>query len=616
METRRFGILALLMWLCSAPTWAAFSLNRVEPAFWWVGMKNPELQILLQGKNIGQAQISLAPYPGVSLKRVAKVKNPNYTFVYVEIGPEAKAGDLKFTFAGAAKGNLAYTLKARDSKVKAQGYTPADVVYLIMPDRFANGNPKNDSVKGMLEAARRKQDFGRHGGDIEGITNQLGYFNKLGVTALWLNPVQENDMAASSYHGYAITDYYAADRRFGGNEAYLKFIQQAHGAGLKVVMDMVMNHMGTNHYWLKDLPDSSFINFWPKYTPSNFRATAQVDPYRSQYDQDRMSKGWFDKTMADINGANPLVADYLIQNCIWWVEHGCIDDIRMDTYPYPDKQFMNQWATRLTAEYPKLNLVGEVWVDDIPLAAYYAKNNKNFNGFNSTEPTVMDFPLRNAIVNGLNDEKPDYSNGLVKIYNTLAQDFVYETPERNMTFCNNHDMSRTATSLKGSVAKTKMALTLLLTLRGVPHLYYGEEWFMTGDGKHHPDVRKDFAGGWAGDTVNFFTGKNVPAQRQEVFNYYQKLLQWRKTATAIHNGRMTQFVPDSNVYVYFRHLPAKQVMVVVNGNNTRKTLDLQRFAERLGTAKKGMDIVSGMGVDFTQRTLRLEPMTSYIIEVE
>jgi len=616
----------VLTWICiflaGAPYLQAAitksPVTRIEPAFWWVGMKNPKLQVLLQGPGIGGSTLTMAQYAGVTISDIKKVSSPNYLFVYLTIDPSAKPGNLTFILTGKAKGTLVYELKARDARTKAQGYSQADVMYLIMPDRFANGNPANDSVAGMLEQGPSKKPFGRHGGDVEGITKNLDYFNKLGITTLWLNPVQENDMATSSYHGYAITDFYRADRHFGDNAAYLDFIQKAHEKGLKVVMDMVMNHMGTNHYWFKDMPDSTFINFWPKYTPSNFRASAQADPYASEYDQKQMAKGWFDNTMADINGANPLVADYMIQSCIWWIEHGCIDDIRMDTYPYPDKFFMNQWASRIINEYPKLNLVGEVWVDNVALAAYFVKNQKNYNSFNSTEPTIFDFPLRDAIVNGLNDDKADYSNGLVKVYNTLSLDFVYQSPEQNTIFVNNHDMSRTVTALKGNANKTKMALAMLLTLRGKPQLYYGEEWNMPGDGKVHPDVRKNFKGGWAKDTVDYFTGKNVSAEEQDMFAYYQRLLQWRRTSTVVHNGKLTQFVPEKNVYVYFRHTPTAQVMVIIN-NDTAKTtstsLPLARYAERLKFASKtGMDIISGSQIDLS-KDLMLEPKRAYIIEL-
>jgi glycosidase len=468
----------------------------------------------------------------------------------------------------------------------------------------------------MLEAGgKRKVERGRHGGDLEGAIQHLDYFSKLGVTTLWHTPVQENDMPHASFHGYAITDHYNVDKRFGGNAVYLDYIQKAHAKGLKVVMDMVMNHIGTNHYWFKDMPDSSFINFWPTYTRSNFRATAVTDPYASDYDQKQMVKGWFDKTMADVNGANPLVADYMIQACIWWIEHGCIDDIRMDTYPYPDKYFMNAWATRITNEYPNLNLVGEALNRDPHLVAYFVRNHKNYNGFNSTLPTAFDFPLSKNILDGLNDDKIDWDNGLIKIYNTLAADFLYETPNRNTTLLSNHDLTRPLTYLKGNVKKNKLALAILLTTRGTPQLYYGEEWAMEGDVKNDADVRKDFAGGWAGDSANFFTGKNISPKQQGMFDYYQKLLQWRKTSTVIHTGKLTQFIPDSNVYVYFRHTPTAQVMVVVNNHKKPKELKLDKFAERLkNSPKAGMDIISGAQLDLN-RDLKLEPETALIIEI-
>ena len=617
---KRVLLLLLITIHFGSVAYAASPVDRIEPAFWWTGMKYTRLQILLHGKGIGGAMLSLGTYPGVSLSEVKKVRSPNYLFVYLEISAVAQPGKLSFTLAGMVKGTVPYELKARDNRIKAQGYTPADVIYLIMPDRFANGNPTNDSVKGMLEKPNRKPaggpylNFTRHGGDIEGITQHLDYFTKLGVTGLWLNPVQENDMKESSYHGYAITDFYAVDRRFGGMKAYQDLIVKAHGQGLKIVMDMVMNHMGTNHYWFKDMPDSSFINFWPKYTASNFRATAQADPYASEYDRNKMIKGWFAPTMGDINEQNPLVADYMIQTCIWWVEHTCIDDIRMDTYPYPDKNFMNQWASALTAEYPKLNLVGEVWVDNVGLASYFVKNKNKYGGYDAKEPTIMDFPLRDAIVNGLNDAKPDYTNGIVRVYNTLALDYLYDTPGKNMVFVNNHDMSRTATALKEDTKKVRQALAILLTTRGVPQLYYGEEWFMTGDGAHHPAVRRDFPGGWAGDSVDFFTGRNAGALHRETFETYTKLLNWRKTSTAVHRGKLTQFVPEDHVYVYFRHEGARQVMVVINEDKKEKELKLERFAERLQGSRSGTEVLTGAMLDLT-KALKVDAQGVMVIDI-
>jgi neopullulanase len=625
----RIGVVLLLCLAFSAKgNGAAPVVDAVEPASWWVGMKEPRLQLLLHGAGIATGKVSLAAYEGVKLERTLRMQSPNYLAVYLTISGKAKAGVLKLTLttAGGVMA-LPYTLEARKTQTehpRGQGYLASDMLYLIMPDRFSNGNAGNDNVAGMGDALDRKAPFGRHGGDLEGITAHLEYLDKLGVTGVWLNPVQENKMPSSSYHGYAITDYYAVDARFGGMPAYKTFIKAAHGRKMKVVMDMVMNHCGTGHKWMVDMPDTNWLNNWPTYTQSNFHATTVADPHASTYDKERMQKGWFSESMPDLNQKHPVLADYLIQNCIWWVEETGIDGIRMDTYPYPDQPFMNRWASAIMAEYPRFKLTGEVWVGQPALSAYFEKGDHPYKGFAATLPTVIDFPLRDAIVNGLN-ENGGWDNGLAKVYNTLAQDYLFAKPENHLIFTSNHDMTRLATALNKDTAKYKQALVLLSTLRGIPHLYYGEEWMEEGDGGFHPSLRRDVPGGWAADlaspdSANYFTGAKMPSKGLAMRNWFTKLLQWRKTSAAIAEGTLTHFIPEDNVYVYFRKAKAggKNLMVIINGNDSPKGLQVGRFTEGMGKATKGRDVLTGATIELRAQGPRLELPTraAYVLELE
>ena len=592
--------------------------QHVEPPFWWIGMKNTSLQVLFYNKdvNISEYQTSVN-YPGVELNAVKKVSNPHYLFLTLEISSAAKAGSVPIAFAlGKKKFVYSYELKVKDAAAnRIQGFNSSDVIYLIMPDRFANGDIKNDSLPGMLEGVHRDRPESRHGGDLKGIMDHLDYMKDLGVTAIWLNPVLENNQPRSSYHGYAITDLYQIDRRFGSNEDYLAFINKSHQQGLKVIQDMVMNHIGNYHWLFKDLPEKGWVHQFPEFTRSNYQSSVVSDPYQSQYDANLISNGWFDTTMPDVNQADSLFATYLIQNTLWWIEYAGIDGIRMDTYPYPDKNFMSRWVEEVLREYPQFNIVGEVWFENnISNTAYWQRGSKNKDGYQSTLPSVTDFPLCFTLPKALN-EPTGFDTGLRKLYNTLCQDFIYPDPNSNLIFLDNHDMTRFFLSVGKDIRKLKMGLAFLLTTRGIPQLYYGTELLMDGDGAYHPNIRKDFPGGWSGDNANGFTASGRTAGQNEVYSYLKKLLDWRKSQSIIHSGKLLHYIPQDNVYVYFRYDEKKCVMVVLNANDSEKSLNTSPFSQALKSFTKGTDLITNQ-VWQSESVLNILPWTALIMELE
>jgi glycosidase len=590
--------------------------QHVEPAFWWVGMKNTDVQILFHSTstNLTDYQVT-TPYAGVTVTKTEKVENPHYLFVTLRLAPSVQAGKVPLTFTSGKKSWVyTYELKTKAAATnRIGGFSPADVLYLIMPDRFANGNPKNDTLPGMFEGVHRNQPYGRHGGDLKGIADHLSYFKELGVTTLWLNPVLENNQKTQSYHGYAITDLYQVDRRFGTNPEYVDFVNQCHQQGLKVVQDMVMNHIGNEHWLMHDLPAKDWVHQFPEFTRSNFRTPLISDPYQSKYDAEQMTNGWFDTHMPDVNQTNPQFATYLIQNTLWWIEYAGIDGIRMDTYPYPDKTFMATLAKAVLNEYPAFNLVGETWMESVASMAYWQKGMKNKDGYDSHLPSLTDFPLCFAISTALT-EKAEWDKGMTRLYNTLSQDFMYPDANQNLTFVDNHDMTRFFTSVKKDVNKFKMGMAFLLTTRGIPQLYYGDEILMDGDGSVHPDVRKDFPGGWPGDKVNAFTVAGRTKEQNEVFTYMKTLLNWRKTKTVLHEGKLTHYIPQENIYVYFRHNASESVMVVMNGNDVAKSLDTKRFAENLKGFTKATNVTTGEALSVLEN-LSIPAQTALVLEL-
>lgn len=571
-------------------------IDHVEPTFWWTGMRNKQLQIMVHGKDIAKAGISVT-YPGVEYEKTVRVENPDYVFIYLKIEKSAKPGDIPIIFTkGGHHYTYSYQLHARNtSKDRNQGFNSSDVIYLLMPDRFSDGNTSDDNMPGMLEKADRSNPNGRHGGDIQGIENHLDYLKDLGVTTLWMTPLVENNMPTwyHAYHGYAATNLYKIDPRFGTNQDYVNLVSDVHKKGMKVILDIVLNHIGSNHWWMKDLPTKDWVHSYKKYGNTNYRAVAASDPYASQYDKNKMEKGWFVKAMPDLNQSNPLEATYLIQNTIWWVEYSGVDGIRVDTYPYPNKEFTAKWEQAVQRQFPNLNIVGEVFVPDVGVASYWQENTRNRDGYDSHLPGLLDFPLREAIIDAFT--KPfGWHTGVMQIYYTLAQDFLYSNPMDHVIFFDNHDTERFGGLIKKDKDFYKMALAFLMTTRGIPQLYYGTEIMMSSlkngsDG----NVRKDFPGGWPNDPHDAFKKSGRTLLQNEIFDYTRKLIHFRDQSSAIDSGHLMQFIPQNNVYVYFRYDKKETIMVIMNLNDKKQELGTSRFAERMNGFTSAENVMSG-----------------------
>lgn len=571
------------------------SIARVEPTSWWTGMHNPDVQLLVYGTNIGDL-LPKTTHPGVNIERVSRVSNPNYLFVDLKITATAKAGNVLFSFTRNGQEVLQQEWQLLDRNqdpAMRKGFDNADVLYLITPDRFANGNPDNDNIAGMREKANRETLGGRHGGDIAGMRQHLDYIHDLGFTAIWINPLLENDMEVYSYHGYSTTDFYRVDPRFGSNEEYQLLASESREKGVKVIMDMIVNHCGLEHWWMKDLPSEDWINTWGEYTQTNHRKTVLQDPHASVIDKKVFADGWFVPTMPDLNQRNPFMATYLIQNSIWWTEYLGLAGIRMDTYPYPDEDFMAEWTRRVMAEFPYLNIVGEEWFENPSTVAYWQAGKDNPNGYTSYLPSLMDFPLQQAFIKALNEEEA-FKSGWITAYEMLAQDFLYADPMNLVVFPDNHDMSRIFRQVNEDEDLFRMAMVYFATTRGIPQIYYGTEILMSnapaGD---HGDIRSDFPGGWAGDPINAFTGDGLTSAQVAAQDFTKTLLRWRKSAEAVHYGKMTHFLPEDGTYVYFRYNDEQKVMIAFNKNNEGTSLDLERFAEILEGVTIGKDILTG-----------------------
>jgi neopullulanase len=575
---------------------------RVEPPFWWAGMKYDKLQLLIHGKDISGLK-AVVSYNGVTIQDQVSVENPNYLFLNLLLDKNLQPGtfDIILTAKGKKVNSYRYEIRQRDAgSADRKGFTPADVVYLLMPDRFANGDPANDNMPGMLELADRSKPLGRHGGDIAGMRGHLDYLKDLGITAIWPNPLLENNNKAESYHGYAITDFYKVDPRFGTNADYRAMVDEAHSKGLKVIMDMIFNHCGINHWFINDLPMKNWIHQFPEYTRSNFRAESLTDPYASEADKNRMLQGWFDKHMPDLDQRNPFLREYLIQNSIWWIEFAGLDGIRVDTQPYPYKEMITEWTDRVNLEYPHFNIVGEAWLNKESMTAYYQKDAIVGDGYNAGMQSVTDFPLYNAMTSAFT-ENEGWTEGMARLYYVLSQDFLYANPGFLLTFLDNHDVNRYFNTVGSDLPALKMALTFLLTTRGIPQIYYGTELLMDGNaGVSHGDIRKDFPGGWPGDTINAFSPQGRTAKQNEIFSYLQKLLNWRKGNVAVTQGGLKHFIPENGIYVYFRKAGDQTVMVVINRNEQEKLIKMDRFVECTLGYTSGFDVVYGRLVSLGQ----------------
>lgn len=578
----------------TGPVSAAARVERVEPASWWVGMKDDRLQLLVHGDDVAALEPSIE-HPGVTLVGVDRVANPNYLFVNLRIAPETQPGrfPIEFRERGRTRASHDFELRARaPDSAGRRGFGPGDVIYLVTPDRFANGDPSNDAAKGMLEGPARSEPFGRHGGDLAGILARLDYIAGMGFTQLWLTPVLENNQPQMTYHGYAITDFYRVDPRFGSNEQYRQLAEEARRHGIGLVMDMVLNHCGSSHWWMRDLPTPDWFNHEGKFVPTTHVREALQDIHGAEADRRAFADGWFVATMPDMNQRNRFLATYLIQNSVWWVEYAGLSGIRVDTYPYSDRAFLTAWSKRLTEEYPHLNIVGEEWSSSPDTVAYWQRGGRTHDGYVSYLPTLFDFPLQDAILKGL-PEPEDWGSGLRRIYRVLATDKVYADPYSLVVFHDNHDVTRMLSALGERQDLNRMALAVTLTTRGIPQLFYGTEVLMSSPGeKNDGIIRSDFPGGWPGDRRNAFTGEGLTVAERDMQAWLRKLLQWRRNAPALRNGKLTQFVPLDGVYVYFRHDAAQTVMVVVNNNDAPRQVETARFREVLGAATTATDVMT------------------------
>lgn len=612
----------LILWAVFLFVWGmgqtarAMDVKKIAPSFWWAGMKHSELQILLYGDDLASSDVTVSG-EGVYLEEVVKQENPNYLLLYVDLS-EAEAQTFHIQLKNGKKQlQIPYELKARMRKGEdVKGFTSEDVLYLIMPDRFSNGNPENDVVKDMKETKLDRTDsFARHGGDLQGISNHLDYIADLGVTAIWLNPTQENDMEGGSYHGYAITDYYQVDRRFGSNEDFRDMVDKAHGKGLKVVMDMIFNHCGSENYLFKDKPSKEWFNFHSNYVQTSFKTASVMDIHASEYEKKIATDGWFTSVMPDFNQRNRHVARYLIQSSIWWIEYAGINGIRQDTHPYADFDFMSQWCKEVLEEYPYFNIVGETWLNSNVLVSYWQKDSKLAAPLNSNLPTVMDFPLQALMNQAFDEETGEWGGGLYKLYDYQTQDLVYANPMNLLTFLDNHDTSRfTRTDeLAQNLKRYKQALVFLLTTRGIPQIYYGTEILMTGDkGKGDGDLRKDFPGGWPGDVRNCFEASGRTSLENEAFEFTRRLLNWRKGNSVIGKGTLKHYSISQGVYVYQREFNGKSVVVVMNGTDSPKALDLTPYREILPT-DNARDVLTGKQVNLGGK-LALEGRENLVLE--
>lgn len=571
---------------------------EVYPSNWWVGMKWNKVQLLIKGEygEFNKEKVVIK-YPGVKIEKVNKLDNGLYISIDVSIAPTTKPGIVDIEFISEGKGHaVPWELKARrkgNGTTFAQGVDSRDLVYLIMPDRFSNGDKTNDRIEGLLDQTlNRDTVYDRHGGDFKGIINHLDYLQNLGVTTVWMTPVILNDMPYRTEHGYAFTNHYKIDERLGGAKMYQQLSDELHKRGMKLMQDAVYNHVGSKHITFLDKPMKDWYHEWPTFTQTSYKDQVLFDPYGTKKDFKKMADGWFTGEMPDLNQSNPYVANYLIQHAIWSVEEFGVDGWRIDTYIYNDLVFMNKCNDALIAEYPKMTMFGETWVHGTAAQAYFVRNNINAP-FKSNLMGATDFQtLFYGILPAIKD-KFGWTDGVNKLYTTLSNDFLYKDANKNCIFLDNHDLTRIATELGNDAQKVKMGLAWLFTSRGIPQIYYGTEVFMKGDkGKNDGWVRLDFPGGWEGDTKNAFTQQGLTNEEQDIYNYTKKLANFRKKSSAITTGKLIQYIPEDGVYVYFRKSDKQTIMCVMNTNDGEKIIDMQRFNDILKNYSKAYDVAA------------------------
>ncbi len=604
-------------------------VTRVEPLSWWTDMKMP-LQLMVQGENISGYNVAIEGGAGVSVEKAVKADSPNYLFVDVKISGNAQPGTYYIVFSKEGQSfKYPYEIAARKpGSADRKSFTTADMIYLIMPDRFANGDTSNDSTDDTADKYARHELFGRHGGDIQGIINNLGYISDLGATAIWCTPLLEDNQPEHSYHGYACTDYYHIDSRFGTNELFREYVNKAHEKGLKIIMDIVPNHAGSAHWWMKDTPFKDWYHVFDTYTGSNIAFSTTMDPNASKKDLYIQESGWFDRSMVDMNLDNPFVLRYFEQWAIWWIEWSGLDGFRVDTYPYNEKDPMAQWCKAVMNEYPNFNIVGEVWTASIPQLAYWQGGNENKDGFDSNLKSVMDFPLHDALRAGLGEDNPGWGQGMTRVYDVLSHDFVYHDLSNMMIFPGNHDTDRLGDVLRKNPKRVKIAMALMATMRGYPQIFAGDELMFTSCdlGMGHGGLRVDFPGGWPGDEMNLFSaegranatkntdGLTVPkGQAADLFNYVSHLFQWRKTKDVIHNGKTMHFITRDNTYGFFRYDDNDVVFVYVNNSAEPKNVPWTYYNEISEGLGAGVDVVTGESVEVSDATV-VGPQEVLIVE--
>lgn len=609
---------ALLLCLFSTLPLQA-QVSKVEPTNWWVGFTNKHLQLMVYGKDISLLTPEIH-YKGVSIQSVTRAQSPNYLFVDLMIDRTTKPGTFDIRFLDAKKKAVSvipYELKQRsEGSAQRQGFDNSDVMYLLFPDRFANGNVGNDNHPAMPDKINRQNQYGRRGGDIQGIANNIEYLKDLGVTAIWTTPLLEDNQPEGSYHHYATTDFYQIDARFGSNEEYRKLVELCHANNIKVVMDMIPNHCGSAHPWMKDLPFNDWINGGNTYTQTNYRINTTNDPYVSNFDLDLNHNGWFVSEMPDLNQNNPFMLTYLKQFAIWWVEFSGLDGIRVDTYPYNEPSKAADWTKSVMAEFPNLNIVGECWQHSAAEVAYWQSGTLNHDGYDSGLPSVMDFYLHDAVSVAFNQDEQGWDGGVGQLWRTLSQDYVYADPFNLVTFLENHDTQRFSTQVGNDVPKYKLAMAFLLTTRGIPQLYYGSEILMGGDkGVGDGDIRREMPGGWPDHTRSAFTAQGRTDTENEAYNYIKKLIHWRNQNPVIHSGKLLHFVPQDNVYTYFRKNDEKTVMVVLNNNPKTQNINPEKFKQGIAGFSTGKDVISGKTFNLKQ-AFEIEGKSAVVLELE
>ena len=598
---------------CLVTNIMAYEIEHLEPPFWWTGMESEKLQLMVHGRNISFLQPQI-DYEGVEILRVNRMSNNNYLFIDLSL-KDAVTGsfDIQFIRLGKVEAEYRYVLHERDSNSKYRsGFGPEDVIYLITPDRYANGDKKNDDVSGLKEKSRREDKDGRHGGDIQGIIDRLDYLEQMGFTQLWLNPVLENDQKTYSYHGYSTTDYYNIDSRFGNNKLYLELSEKAHERGMGIIKDLILNHIGSGHWWMDDLPSEDWINNGGKFIGTNHIHESVHDPHLTKSEKNLFTDGWFVKSMPDLNQRNELLETYLIQASIWWIEYANLSGFRVDTYPYVDKDFLSTWSMRLATEYPNFNFVGEEWSSNSTMVSYWQKDSKRHDDYVSFIPSMMDFPLQNAIIKGLL-EKDTWDSGLVNIFRVLANDFQYGNPYNLVVFAGNHDMTRIYSLLNERMDLYKMAMSIICTIRGIPQIYYGTEIAMAST-DDHGELRKDFPGGWPNDDKNAFTGNGLDERELDAQNYLKKLLNWRKNNLAIAKGDLIHYPVQEGIYVYFRRYENDMVMVIINNNDRAKTVYPDHFNETIKGRTKGVNIMNDR-LHYLSRDINIPGKSTLVLEI-